>query len=143
MEKITRQDFLPFVAVVVLLSLVEVGLIIFGVLPPVLSYSLGNLLFTFAVLAVIVYAGIIFASLGLKKVALKGAALGFASTGVLCAAALLSSVFFKKPVLGLPAPNAESLALMLALVVIENAVLGAAVAALAAFLAKSRTAKRK
>ena len=140
------MKFLHLVAAVVLLPLIEAVLVILGALPPVMSYSPGNILFSFAKLAVIAYAGMIFAQEGLKKSALNGAILGFAGIAALCVFSLLSSVLFGKTVLGLPpVPNAASLAILLALTLIANAVLGAIMAAIAGVIAirAKKSNKRK
>lgn len=124
-----------FAAAVALLSAIEAVLVVLGVLPPVLSYSPGNILFSLAKLAIIAYAGIVSAPGGLKKSALNGAILGFAGAAALCIFSLLGSALFGKTVLGLPVPNIVSLAILLAFTLITNAVLGTIVAAIARFIA--------
>ena len=123
-------------AVVVLLSAMEAVLVALGALPQVLSYSPGNILFSLAKLAVIAYAGIVSAPEGLKKIALNGALLGFAGAAALCVFSLMGSALFGKTILGLPpVPNAAPLAILLALTLITNAVLGTIVATTAGFIA--------
>lgn len=113
-------------------SLVEVALILAGILPPVLSYSAGNLLFAFVRLALAVYAGI--ASDSLKKSALNGGIVAFSGVLVLCLAAFASSLSLKVTVLGVS--SGIPLPLLLAVIVVENAVIGAVLAVVAAWLAR-------
>ncbi|MFH0884860.1 MAG: hypothetical protein V1861_04070 [Candidatus Micrarchaeota archaeon] len=122
-------------AAVASLSALEAVLVALGVLPPVLSYSPGNILFSLAKLVTIACAGVIFAQEGLKKSALNGAILGGTGAASLCIFSLLGSILFGKIVLGLPPVNIASLVILLAFTIITNAVLGTIVAAIAGFIA--------
>jgi hypothetical protein len=124
-----------FVAAVAMLSVIEAVLVVLGVLPPVLSYSPGNIMFSLAKLVVIVYAGVITASEGLKKSALNGTILGFAGAAALCIFSLLCSALLGKSVLGLPLTNIVLLTVVLAVIVVSNTVIGALLAAIAGFVA--------
>jgi hypothetical protein len=119
-----------FVETVILLSALEALSIIYGVLPPVLSYSPGNLLFSFVKLAVIAYIGIISAHEGLKRSALFGAILGFSGAAALCVFSLFGTALSGRPMLGLPALGTLQLSAALASIVISNAILGALLAAI-------------
>jgi len=134
-----KMKLFQFASAVVLLSATEAVLVVLGVLPPVLSYSSGNILFSLAKLAIIAYAGIVSATDGLwwwKKSAVNGALLGFSGAAAICVFSLLCSAVFGKTVLGLPAvPNIAPLAILLAFTLITNAVLGTIVAAIAGFIA--------
>ena len=130
-------------AAVALLSAIEAVLVVLGVLPPVLSYSSGNILFSLAKLVIIAYAGVVSAPEGLKKSALNGAILGFGGAAALCIFSLLGSALFGKTVLGLPPANIASLAILLAFTLITNAVLGTIVAAIAGFIAIRTRKPRK
>ena len=130
------MKFFHLAAAVALLSAIEVVLVVLGVLPFVLSYSPGNILFSLAKLALIAYAGVVFAQEGLKKSALNGAILGFAGAAAICIFSLLSSALFGKAGLGLPpVPNSALLAILLAFTLITNALLGTIVAAIAGIIA--------
>lgn len=130
------MKLLHLVAAVALLSAIEAILVVLGILPPVLSYSPGNILFSLAKLAIIACAGVIFAQENLKKSALNGAILGSAGAAFLCIFSMLGSLLFGKTVLGLPPmPDSTSLAILLTFTLITNAVLGTIVAAIAGFIA--------
>lgn len=117
------------------LSLLEAALVLAKALPPVLSYSPGNLLFTLARLAVVAYAGVAHRDRGLKEAAVAGGMIALAGSGVLCLAALASAFTVKIPVLGLQTAGTASLLFTVLLVLAQNAVIGAALAAFAAWLA--------
>jgi hypothetical protein len=123
-------------AAVATISLLETFLVIVGILPPVLSYSPGNLFFMLLTFALIVYAGTVFAKEGSRKAALNGAILSFTSAMIICLASLVGSVWSNRVVLGVPAPNTESLIIIFALIVLENVALGTIVAGFVAFLTK-------
>ena len=131
-----KMNLFHLAAFVALLSAIEAILVILGVLPPVLTYSPGNILFSLLKLAIIAYAGIVSAPEGLKKSALNGALLGFAGAAAICVFSLLGSALFGKTVLGLPpVSNIAPLAILLVFTLITNAVLGTIVAAIAGFIA--------
>lgn len=121
---------------VAVLSVFEVVLINLGALPPVLSYSPGNLLFAFARLALVAYAGFVLAWKGMKKTALNGAALSMVATLIICGFSLATMMHIGKPVLGLPVTNIESLLLLFVMIIFENAIISAAIAVIFAFIAK-------
>jgi len=126
-----KSDFnlgLPL-AIVVLLSSIEVILIVLGILPPILSYSPGNLLFSFAHLVVVAYAGTIVAKEGLKKSAMNGAVIAFAASFSICLLAFFCSSFFGVPVLGVRIAGIVPELLVFAIIIIENTLLGALAAA--------------
>lgn len=125
-----------FVLLVAVLSLAECLLIFFQILPPLSSYSLGDLLFTFVKLVVIVWMGIAFYEKGLGKSALYGGTLGFASAAVFSLAAFISSTYFRKPILGISVPSGTSFFLMLSIIILENILLGVILAVCASWIAK-------
>jgi hypothetical protein len=120
------------------LALIESVLILTGLLPPVLSYSPGNLVFAIARLAVVAYAGISFAGAGVKKAALNGALVALVANAVICLATLAGMFVFRVPVMGLPAMNTIPLLIVLALTLVANVLLGTVIAAGAALLAGKR-----
>ncbi len=131
-------NLLQLSALIALVSLVEMGLIIAGILPTIASYSPGNLLFLFARLALFIYAGILFAKEGVKKAARNGAILALVSALIVCAASLKGKFLLGKSVLGIPAPNTESLILVLIIVLLGNTLMGALVAGITAFIKRLR-----
>jgi len=133
MAKTSFNPALPL-AIVVLLAVIEVALIVTGFLSPVLSYSPGNLVFTFARFAIVVYAGVFSAKEGLKKSALNGSAIAFAASLAICIIAFFAGSYFGVPVLGLSVPNLPYKILMFAIIVVENTLLGAIVAVVAGWL---------
>ena len=113
------------------LALLEVVLIYFEILPPALSYSPGNLLFSLGMLALVAYAGFASAQQGLGKAVLNGAAVSIAASLTLS----ISSIVLKtcgRPILGISAADQLSVYLLLVLIILENTLLGAIIAALAA-----------
>lgn len=132
-RKLTITHFVLFVTV---LSLTESALIFFDILPPLSSYSLGDLLFTLVKLAVIVWVGIIFCGEGLKKSALYGGILGFTSSSIFSLAAFISSTYFKKPILGISVPFGASYFLTIAIIILENILLGVIIAVCASWITK-------
>jgi hypothetical protein len=129
----TSPDLTALAAFAGVLSLAETGLVISGILPPVLSYSPGNILFSLARIAVIAYAG--WTAGGLKKAALNGALVSFVANLVICLATVAGKFYFMVPVLGISTPNSASLLLVLAIILAANVLLGAVIATGAALLA--------
>jgi len=121
---------------VVFLSLIESILIFFDILPPLASYSSGNLLFSFAKLAAIAYAGILFYDEGLKKSAFYGGILGLVTASVVSLASFISKLYFKKPLLGISIPSGASYLLMMVIVILENVLLGMIIAVCAGWITK-------
>ncbi|MDD5318162.1 MAG: hypothetical protein PHF51_05555 [Candidatus ainarchaeum sp.] len=118
-----------------LVSLVESALILGALLKPVLSYSPANLLFSLLRLAISAHAG---ASSGPKFSSsfAAGALASFSGALALCLAALASSVFGWGPVLGVNTPDQASFVILLALILVENSVLGGAVGATGGYAAR-------
>ena len=138
---------LRFAAIMASLSLFEVALIFFGLLPPIFSYSPGNLVFALARLSVIAFLAYSGAKKGLVEAAKNGAALSLASVVVMCLAALASRLWLKTPVLGISAPSDAAFFLILAFFLLGNALIGAALAVIVAGLAartkrSGKTSKR-
>jgi hypothetical protein len=134
------MKLLHFIALTVLLSLIESGLVLAGLLPPVLSYSPGNLLFSLASLAVIFCLGWTLAKLKWKQIALKSGLAMLAGVIVICLAALLGN-YINKPVLGIQVQSFSMLLLVLAFIIIENVLLAVILALVAAFIARKITKK--
>ncbi|MDD5172345.1 MAG: hypothetical protein PHF60_04905 [Candidatus ainarchaeum sp.] len=121
-------------AAIISLTIAETALIAAGILPPILSYSPGNLFFSLLRLALAVYGGLLVAKKGLGAAAFNGALLLCASSLTICIATLIGTTYLGKPILGVAAPDAPSLILVLSMVLIENTLLGAILAAIAAFV---------
>jgi len=125
-----------FILLVAVLSLIESALIFFEILPPLSSYSLGGIFFTLVKLAVIIWMGIVFYEKGLGKSALYGGILGFTSSGIFALVSFISSTYFKKPILGISVPSGVSYLLTIAIIILENILLGVVLAVCASWIAK-------
>ncbi len=126
---------LRFAAAMALLSVLEVALIFSGLLPPIFSYSPGNIVFALARLSVIAYIAYSGAKNGVVEAAKNGAVLSLASVVAMCLAALASGLWLKKPVLGISAPSDAALFQILAFLLLGNVILGAAIAVMVAAIA--------
>jgi len=132
-----KQRTLSFpLFLVIALSFLESILIIAGMLPPIFSYSPGNLLFALATAAVIIHTSVSRADETLKESLINGATLGFTTASIICASGLIGKEYFAKPVLGISAPTPESRFAMLLLIILENTFLSAILSATAAWLTK-------
>lgn len=118
-----------------LVSLLESSLIIFAVLRPVLAYSPASLLFSVARIAVSAHAGASFNN-SAKSSFLAGASSMFSGIFVICAAEIASRVYGWGSILGISPPGTVEFALLLALIMVENALVGGVFAAGAGWLAK-------
>lgn len=125
MQRLKIRDY---AILVVLIAFVESALIVAGAIPPVFSYSWWNLFFSFLRLALIAHAGFTHSEHGPLSCSGCGAMLGFLSSLALCASSALSLVLWQIPVLGMPYLNAQTYAFTLAILVVQNTALGAAVA---------------
>ncbi|MFA5106176.1 MAG: hypothetical protein WC506_04415 [Candidatus Micrarchaeia archaeon] len=129
-----RLKIRDYAVAVVLLSFVESALIAAGIIPPVFSYSWWNLLFSFLRLALIAHAGFTHSENGPLHCARCGAVLGLSYSLALCLASAASLALFQVPVLGMPYTNLQTYAFTLAILVVQNVALGAAVAIVSASL---------
>jgi len=141
-KKTTKKTFPAFgfqymLAAIIAISVVEAALAGFGVIPPVLSYSHVNIFFAFLRLAIVVYAGSEYAASGVARAALRGGALFFASSLTLCVFVFASPSFATHPILGVFVFEGE-LPALLAIVIAENTLLGAAIAAVVAWLSRQK-----
>jgi ABC-type multidrug transport system permease subunit len=119
---------------VVVLSLIEIALVSMDLIPPVFSYSLGNLIIMTLVMVVVIYAGVVYSEESLRKSVLAGASLGFAVSTIVCIAELLSSIYLKKSVLGISIDTHLSLFILLVLIIALNSILDAFITMLVALL---------
>ena len=131
-----RLNFVQLAGAIIILVIAESSLIIAGVLPPMASYSAGNLIFTFLRLAIFAYAGALALDGGLAKAARNGAILGFASSFLISLSTLAAKALLGISVLGISVPNPGYLYLVLAITVVGNSLLGALIAVIAFFIAK-------
>ncbi|MFA5050064.1 MAG: hypothetical protein WC501_03580 [Candidatus Micrarchaeia archaeon] len=135
-----KLDIKGLIFLISFVSTVEVMLIFLGVLLPVLSYSIENLIFAFLRFSIIIYSGII--AKEWKESAKNGAMVSFSGVIIICVAALLSNLYLKIPVLGLEIPNIESLILMLLVILVQNVVLGIICAILGHYVYKKLINRR-
>ncbi len=130
-----KKSLSLLILLIATLSLIESVLILLDVLPPVASYSLGNLLFSFAKIVLIIYAGITYYDKGLKRSAFYGGVLGFVMVSVIALFSFISMAYLKKPVLGISVPSA-SYPLVMLILILENVLLGMIVAFCASWVTK-------
>ena len=112
---------IQFYAIISAIAAAESLLILTGILPPLSSYSIGQILFSFAQLAVVVRMGWSSAKLGLEKVAVKGAKIGLvfmANIAVFSLIGYLSGT----ALLGVTVPSAVGLLLILLSMTIMNVI---------------------
>jgi len=129
-----KLTFMHFLLALVLVSIIESGLVLGGFIPPISTYSPGNLIFIFLKLILIVISAVYFYKLGVKKCTVNGAILGLVTSFIV---ALLSFIGkgYGKPVLGLNVPG-NYYWLMIGFIVLQNVILGAVVAALSCWIAR-------
>jgi len=125
--------FQYLLAAIIAISVIEALLAGFGVIPPILKYSLANLFFAFLRLAIVVYVASEYAATGVARAALHGGALFFASSLTLCVAAFAAPGFATHPILGIATFDGE-LQILFAIIVLENTLVGAVISALVAWL---------
>jgi len=128
-------------AAIIAISIAECSLAAFGIIPPILSYSPANMLFAFLRLAIIVYAGVEYAASGPARAALAGGALFFASSLALCTFVVAAKGFAAHPILGVFAPDG-ALPALFAVIILENALVGAALAAAVAWLSQKKVFRK-
>ena len=122
---------------IILISILESLLAGFGIIPPILSYSPANLFFAFLRIAIVVYAGWAYAASGLARAALRGGALFLASSLAICISVSALPGIATRPILGVFAPEG-SLPALFATILVENTLVGAALAAAVAWLSQKK-----
>jgi|GEM_PF-2075297 len=140
--KTNAIGFIWLLAAIIAISIVEAALAGFGIIPPVLSYSPANLFFAFLRLAIVVYAGLAYAPSGTARAAAMGGVLFLASSLTLCLSVFAAKGFATHPILGVFVMEGELPALC-AIIVLENALAGAAIAAAVAWLARKKIFKKQ
>jgi len=131
--------FYVLVAVTVAL---ECGLILAGVLTPLSSYSIGNIIFGLAVIAIVIYMGWNFSKLGLKKVAIK-AVIAVIINIVVISLATLIGYNIKKPILGISLPSINYLPIALLSSSVVNILIFTFFAVLGAWLSQKLKPRQK
>ena len=142
MAKTNAISFLWLLAAIISISIVEAALAGFGIIPPVLSYSPANLFFAFLRLAIIVYAGLAYVSSGTARAAAMGGALFLASSFTLCLSVFAAKGFATHPILGIFV-TADELPALCAIIILENALAGAAITAAVAWLSREKIFKKQ
>jgi hypothetical protein len=140
-ETSAQIGFLPLLAAIAAVSTAESLLAGFGIIPPILSYSPSNLFFAFLRIALVVYAGWAYAAEGAARAALRGGALFLASSLTLCLLVFAAKGIATHPILGVLVIEGE-LPGLFAVIVAENALVGAAIAAVAAWLSQKKVFKK-
>jgi hypothetical protein len=121
---------------IMLLSILEPVLIIAGILPPIFSYSLGNILFSLADFAVVAYVAYTRANEGLKASLLNGLALGLTSASIICTSGLAGTIFYDKPVIGISTGTGQSRLVILVMLILESTILIALFSVLVTWLTR-------
>lgn len=131
-----------FYNIIAVLTVLEGLLILTGILPPLSSYSVGQIVLSAAQLATVAYMGLRLAKLGLKKVAVKGALAGLVMMAVV---SVFSVIGYVKgiPVLGISVQSATYLPLVLLFMAVPNILLYAAFAVVGALAGRKKTKKKK
>ena len=127
-------------AAIIAISIIESALAGFGIITPVLSYSPANLFFAFLRLAILAYAGWAYAPAGVAHAALIGGALFLASSLTLCVSVFAAPGLATHPILGVLVQDG-TLPALLAIIVVQNTLVGAAIAAMAAWLSQKKAFK--
>lgn len=117
------------------IAAIQAVLILSGFLTPLFSYSLGNILFSLIVAAIIIYMGWSFAKLSLKKVAMRGVIAALIAVAVISLFTIVGYII-KKPVLGVQLPSIYYLPLPLLSLALQNVVLFVVLAVFGAWLAR-------
>jgi MFS family permease len=117
-------------------------LILNGFLPPLLAYSIGNILFSLAIAVILIYMGWSFAKLGLKKVAIKGVIAAVVSMVVISLATVIGHII-KEPVLGIYIPSIYYLPIYLLLLALLGIVLCVLFATMGVWLAQRAKHSKK
>lgn len=131
--------FYVLVAVTVAL---ECGLILAGILTPLSSYSIGNILFGLAVIAIVTYMGWNFSKIGLKNVAIKAVIAALINMAVISLATLIG-YSIKNPVLGISLPSINYLPIALLPSSVANILIFIFFAVLGALLAQKLKPRQK
>lgn len=127
--------FQLILAAIIAISVIEVALAGFGVIPPIFSYSPANLFFAFLRIAIVVYAG--YAASGVARAALRGGALFFASSLAVCISVFAAQGIATHPILGVFVFDGMLPALF-AVIIVQNTLMGAAIAAVVAWLSRQK-----
>lgn len=133
MRVLQKIDVRKLATLAIIVSVVEAVLVFSSILPSVLSYSAGNLVFAVIRLALVAYAGMIVAREGLRRAAINGGFVSLATVLAICVISLVGKFLYLKPLLGISVFSYFGLAAVVALLIVENVLLGAFVAACAAW----------
>jgi len=133
---------IQFYVLVVVTVALECGLILAGVLTPLSSYSIGNILFGLAVIAIVIYMGWNFSKIGLKNVAIKAVIAALINMAVISLATLIG-YNIKKPVLGISLSSINYLPVALLSSSVANILIFTFVAVLGALLAQKLKPRQK
>lgn len=121
-------------ALMAVIYLIEIGLILAQIIPVVLSFSPGDLLFSLVNFLTVIYASVAFAKSGLNRVALNGAILSFIGPVLISVAVVVSMLYIHIPILGALIANNTQLLMLLVSLVLLNVSVGIATAVLTAVI---------
>ncbi len=133
-KKSAPTSLLKLAALVAFLYLIEIGLILLGIIPPFLTYSPGNLLFSLATIAIVIYAGTKSSKLGLNRAAFSGAILSFIGAFLISVASVINVLYIRVALLGVSVENDAQLLVFLFSLVFLYTLTGVIIAVLAAVI---------
>jgi len=96
---------IQFYVLIAVLAALEGGLVLAGIMPPISSYSIGQIILSLAGIGTTAYMGWTFAKTGMKKVAIKGTIAGTISIAIILLSAAIG-LMAGIPVLGMQIPSA-------------------------------------
>ena len=123
------------IALMIALTGIRAGLILGGILPPLLVNSSVNTLFLLANIAIIGYTGWIFSRLSFKEAAIKGGIVSLVSVITLYIG-LFIGMTMHKPVLGVSYASQLELLLNVLILGIINVMVGAVIALIGAIIGR-------
>ncbi|MBS3068767.1 hypothetical protein J4441_00180 [Candidatus Micrarchaeota archaeon] len=124
------------VALAMAVSLLEVALIFARILPPIASYSWGNVLFMLARIGIVVYTGVAFAKPDLRVSFINGATVSFAASFAMCVGAIVGFLHVHKPVLGIVIWDSGFLQILIVIIMAANTLIGTLIAGIAGWVAR-------
>jgi hypothetical protein len=132
---VETMKLIHFYALFGALTALQCGAILAGLLPPLSSYSAGQMVFSLIIVAMVVYMGWSYAGLGLKRVAIKGAITALVTVAVV-SLALVVGYSAKRPLLGVSIQSVYDLPVILLIRAVSGVLIYAFFAVLGAWLFK-------
>jgi len=121
-----------FIVPVVALTALQCMLVLAGVVPPLLAEFPIAAFFSIVRIGIVVYQGWTLAGYGLKTAAMKGGLTMLSAVIVICLFVFIGR-YLHQPVLGVPVASSLDLLIILICLIVANTLLGAVLAAAAAW----------